>query len=178
MSSVANLLSDPTSVGVWTLDRDRSNVGFSTKTMWGLLPVKGRFTEFSGDGQITETKGVFGRVDIKAASMDTKMRKRDADLRAPEFFDVEKYPDINVVVTGAEGVDGDTVNLRADLTVRATTTPLPLKVKVAVLDDGAVRVSTQTAVNRKDLGVEGNMLGMVGDKTTLSADLVFRKVAG
>jgi polyisoprenoid-binding protein YceI len=177
MSTVTTLLSDPASVGVWNLVPDQSSVGFTTKTMWGILPVKGRFTEFSGDGQITDAQTVFGHVDIKAASLNTKMGKRDKDLRATEFFDVETYPDINVVVTGAQGIDGDTVNLRADLTVKTTTAPLPLRVKVAVLDDGAVRVTTQATVNRKELGVEGNMLGMVGDTTTLSADLVFRRAA-
>jgi polyisoprenoid-binding protein YceI len=178
MSTITTLLSDPSSVGVWNLVPDQSNIGFTTKTMWGIMPVKGRFTEFSGDGQITDTQTVFGRIDIKAASLKTGIGKRDKDLRSPRFFDVEKYPDINVVVTSAEGIDGDVVDLRANLTVKTTTAPLPLNVRVAVMADGAVRVSTQTAINRKELGVEGNMLGMVGDRTTLSADLVFRRAAG
>ena len=84
----------------------------------GPAPVKGRFTEFSGDGQITETQTVFGRVDIKAASLDTGIRKRDEHLRSAEFFEVEKFPDISVVVTSAEAIDGDTVDLRAQLTVK------------------------------------------------------------
>jgi hypothetical protein len=32
-------------------------------------------------------------------------------------------------------------------------------------------------VNRKKWGVTGNMLGMVGDKTTLSTNLVFGRAA-
>jgi polyisoprenoid-binding protein YceI len=178
MSTVTALLSSPESVGVWNLLPQRSVIGFKTKTMWGLIPVKGRFHEFSGDGQITETATVFGRLDIKAASLDTRLRKRDTDLRSPAFFDVEKYPDLSVVVTGAEVAGDDTVDVRTDLTVKETTAPLPLQVKVAVLDDGAVRVTAQTTIDRKQFGVDGNMLGMVGDKTTLSADLVFRRAAG
>jgi polyisoprenoid-binding protein YceI len=177
MADVTTILSAPSSVGVWNLVAAESNIGFTTKTMWGLLPVKGRFTEFSGDGRITETQTLFGRIDIKAASLKTGIGKRDKDLRAPEFFDVEKYPDISIVVTSAEGIDGDTVDLRAKLSVKTTTAPLPLKTTVTVLDDGAVRVTTNTSINRKELGVQGNVLGMVGDKTTLSADLVFRRAA-
>ena len=101
MSTVTTLLSDPASVGVWNLVPAQSSVGFTTKTMWGIVPVKGRFTEFSGDAQITDAQTVFGHVDIKVASLNTKMGKRDKDLRSAEFFDVETYPDINVVVTGA-----------------------------------------------------------------------------
>jgi polyisoprenoid-binding protein YceI len=178
MADVATLLSDPSSVGVWTLVPAESSIGFSTKTMWGLVPVKGKFTEFSGDGQITDAQTVFGRIDIKAASLATGIGKRDKDLRAPEFFDVEKYPEINIVVTSAEAIQGDAIDLRANLTVKTTTAPLPLKTKVTVLGDGSVRVTTQTSVSRKELGVQGNMIGMIGDKTTLSADLLFRRAAG
>ncbi len=55
--------------------------------MFGLLPVKGRFHEISVDGQITDPRTLFGGADIRAASLDTKLKKRDKDLRAPEFFD-------------------------------------------------------------------------------------------
>lgn len=178
MSTITALLASSGSVGVWTLVPERSTIGFKAKSMWGLLPVNGRFTEFSGDGQITETQTVFGRVDIKAASLDTKLRKRDEDLRKPEFFDVQAYPEINVVVTGTEGVGGDTIDLRANLTVKTATAPLPLRATVSVLDDGAVRVLAQASVDRRDFKVEGNLLGMVGDMVTLSGDLVFRRAAG
>jgi polyisoprenoid-binding protein YceI len=140
----------------------------------GLAPVKGRFTEFSGDGQITDTQTIFGRIVIHAASVDTKIRKRDDHLRSADFLEAEKFPDISVVVTGAEAIDSDTVDLRA-LTVKGTTAPLPLRTKVAVLDDGAVRLRAQAAIDRKDFGVDGNMIGMVSDKATISADVVFRR---
>src|SRR5207253_1041579 len=135
----------------------------------------GRFKEFSGDGQITDTQTVFGRIDIKSASLDTGIRKRDEHLRSADFFEVEKFPDISVVVTSAEGIDGDTVDLRAHLTVKGTTAPLPLRAKVAVLDDASVRLRTQVTIDRKDFGVDGNMLGMIPDKATVSCDLVFRR---
>ena len=176
MTNLQELLGNATSVGVWNLVPESSTVGFKTRSMYGLVPVKGRFRDISGDGQITGAQKLFGRVDIKAASLDTKLKKRDKDLRAPNFFDVEKYPDISVVVTGAEGIGGDTVNLLANLTVKDTTAPLPLTAKVAVLDDGAVRVTASADINRKDFGVDGNMVGMIRDATTLTADVVFRRV--
>jgi polyisoprenoid-binding protein YceI len=178
MSTVTTLLSNPQSAGVWSLVPDRSTIGFKSKSMWGLVPVKGRFTEFSGDGQITEGQTIFGRIDIKAASLDTKLRKRDEDLRSAKFFDVAKYPDISVEVTSADDIAGDTIDLRAQLSVKGTTKPLTLKTKVTLLDDGAVRLTTQTTIDRKDFGVEGKLAGMVVDKATVSADVVFRRAAG
>ena len=178
MSTVTEFLKNPESVGVWTLDSDQSTITFNNRTMWGAMMVNGVFTEFSGDGQITNSGTLFGRVDIKAASLTTKLRKRDEDLRSPTFLDVDNYPDISVVVTGVEPGPDETLKLRADLTVKGNTAPMPMRARVAVRDDGAVRLTTQTTVNRKKWGVTGNMLGMVGDKTTLSTSLVFRHTAG
>jgi polyisoprenoid-binding protein YceI len=175
MASAQELLSNPASVGVWNVDQQRSAIAFKAKSMWGLVAVKGRFTEFGGDGQITDTQTILGRIDIRAASVDTKIRKRDEHLRSADFFEVEKFPEISVVVTGAEAIDGDTVDLRAQLTVKGTSAPLPLRTKVAVLDHGAVRVRAQVTIDRNDFGVDGNVVGMVTDKATISCDVVFRR---
>lgn len=178
MTTFQQFFGSSEAAGTWTLVPERSSIGFKTKSLWGLVPVKGRFTEFSGEGQITDSQTIFGRIDIKAASLDTKLKKRDEDLRGAKFFDVETHPDINVVVTGVESMNDDTVKLRADLTVKGTTAPISLTAKVAVLDDGAVRVGTQADINRKDFGVVGNMVGMIRDETALTADVVFRRTGG
>jgi polyisoprenoid-binding protein YceI len=175
MASTHELLSDPTSVGVWNIDPNRSTIGFRAKSMWGIAPVKGQFTEFNGDGQITDTQTIFGRIDIHAASLDTKIAKRDKHLRSAEYFDSAKFPDISVVVTGAETIEGDSVELRAQLTVKGTTAPLPLRAMVARVDDDAVRLSAHTTIDRKDFGVDGNMMGMLTDNVTISGDVVFRR---
>ncbi|HTI74506.1 MAG TPA: YceI family protein [Mycobacterium sp.] len=175
MASTQELLSNPTSVGIWSVDPNRSTIGFRAKSMWGIAPVKGHFTEFSGDGQITDTQTVFGRIDIHTASLDTKLSKRDEHLRSAHYFDAERFPDISVVVTGAEAINGDTVDLRAQLTVKGTTASLPLRAMVAMVGDGAVRLSAKATVDRKDFGVDGNLMGMLTDKVTISGDVVFRR---
>jgi polyisoprenoid-binding protein YceI len=178
MAGIQELLGNPASAGVWRVVPEQTTIGFKSKSMWGLVPVKGRFKEFSGEGQITDTQTVFGRIDIKAASLDTKLRKRDEHLRSEKFFDAARFPDISVVVTSAEAVEGDTVDLRAQLTVKDTTAPVPVRAKAAVLDDGAVRITAQATIDRKDFGVTGNLMGMVADKATISGDVVFRRAAG
>ena len=107
------------------------------------------------------------------ASLHTGIKRRDEHLRPADFFDVEKFPEISAIVSAADPADGDTVDLRADIVIKGTSHPLPLHAAVAVLDDGAVRVSAQTSVDREQLGVSGNLLGMVVGATQLSADAVF-----
>src|ERR1700747_3916637 len=99
MTTLETLLLDPDMSGVWNLDPNRSTVTFKIRNMWGLVNVKGRFTEFSGDGQLTGKGAVFGRLDIRAASLSTGIGRRDNHLRSADFFDVQRFPEISVVVT-------------------------------------------------------------------------------
>ena len=80
MSALHALLADPATAGVWNLVPARSSVRFKNKTLWGLVPVNGEFTDVSGDGQITAKGAVFGRVDVRAASVRTGIGKRDGDI--------------------------------------------------------------------------------------------------
>src|ERR671912_9452 len=77
-------------------DTAHSNVGFSIPIAGGLSHVRGKFNDFKvtivyDDKDITKSS-----VDavIKAASIDTGIERRDAHLRNPDFFDVEKFPEI------------------------------------------------------------------------------------
>jgi polyisoprenoid-binding protein YceI len=173
MTTVETLLSDPDTAGVWNLVPDRSDITFKIKNFWGLLNVKGRFTDFDGDGQVTGKGAVFGRIDIKAASLHTGIGKRDEHLRSADFFDVEHFPDIIVVVTAVQPTTGNAADLRAEFTIKGITAQLPLPVRVSVLDDGSVRVSAKTQVDRAQFGVDWNRVGMIGKTATASADAVF-----
>jgi polyisoprenoid-binding protein YceI len=174
MSTLHAMLTDPAAAGVWNLVPARSSVRFRNKTLWGLVPVNGEFTDVSGDGQITAKGTVFGRVDVRAASLRTGIGKRDEHLRSPDFFDVEKYPEISIVVTDVTATGERTADLRAELTVRGATHPLPLSATVDH-DGDTVRISAQTTVDRTAFGVSGNMVGMMPTMTTLIADLLFAK---
>ena len=52
---------------------------------------------------------------------------------------------------------------------------MTLKTKVTPVGDGGMRLTTQATVNRQDFGVDGNMIGMIGDNATISGDVVFRR---
>ncbi len=80
-----------------------------------------------------------------------------------------------MVVTAADVIDSDTVGLQAELTIKGTTKPLTLKAKVTPIGDGTMRLATEATVNRQDFGVDGNIMGMIGDNATISGDVVFRR---
>jgi polyisoprenoid-binding protein YceI len=173
MANIETLLNDPDTAGAWNLDSDRSTVGFTIKNFWGLIRVKGRFTDVSADGHITGKGAIFGRLDIQVASLRTGIGKRDEHLRSADFFDAEHYPVISVEVTGIEPGAGDAADLHATVSIKGVTAPVPLPVQVSTFDDGAVRVTAKSEIDRAHFGVEANPLGMIAKTATIVADAYF-----
>jgi polyisoprenoid-binding protein YceI len=173
VNNVDTLLNDPDTAGVWGLDPGRSTVGFSIKNFWGLINVKGRFTDVSADGQITGRGAIFGRLDIKVASLRTGIGKRDEHLRSADFFDADRYPEIGVEVTAIQPSNGDAAVLQATFTIKGVTAPVALPVHVSTLGDGAVRVTANTKIDRDQFDVGWNRLGMVAKTATVVADAYF-----
>lgn len=169
MTTVPDLLTH--AAGHWRLAPDRSTVSCRTKTLWGLATVTTTFTEFTGEGLVAD--GVAGRMDIRAGSLQTGIRKRDEHLRSADFFDVENHPDIVIEVRSVEPAGADGARLQTTLTVRGTSRPLEFPVSVRILDDNTLRTSGGCTIERSEFGVSGNMLGMIGRDATVSADLVF-----
>jgi polyisoprenoid-binding protein YceI len=177
MSTVETLLSDPDSAGVWNLVPGRSSLTFKIRNLWGLLTVKGRFTDISADGQITGKGAVFGRLDIRVASLRTGIRRRDEHLRSADFFDAEHFGEISVDVTAVQPTTGNAADLRASCTVKGIRAPLPLPVRITVLPDGAVRIAGKIKVDRAQFGLDWNRFGMIGKTATVTADAYFVRAA-
>src|SRR5690349_1147569 len=87
-SSLQEQLRDGKLAGSWALDAARSEVGLKSKSMWGMLPIKGVFRQVTGTGRVSASGDVAGTVTVAAGSVDTKLKKRDEHLRSGHFFDV------------------------------------------------------------------------------------------
>src|SRR2546429_9428980 len=99
-SDLRAMLTDAALAGSWTLDASRSSISLRSKSMWGLAPVKGSFREIAGTGTVSPDGEVSGTITVAAASVDTKIAKRDAHLRSADFFDAAAHPHITVRVPG------------------------------------------------------------------------------
>jgi polyisoprenoid-binding protein YceI len=175
---MTNPIADAKPGTTWVLDPARSTLTFRAKSFWGALPVKGTFGAVAGDGEITASRGVAGRVRIDAASLATGIGKRDEHLRSADFFDVERFPAITVEVHGATPSASDRVDLDATVTVKETARRLVLPATAELLDDGAVRVTTGAAIDRTEWGVDGNLIGMIPKTTRIEGVAVFAPRAG
>src|SRR5512142_2862180 len=95
----------------YTIDPAHSSAEFSVRHLM-ITNVKGRFGKLAGtvalDPDHPETSVV--DVTIDATSIDTREEKRDAHLRSPDFFDVERYPNLTFKSTAVSRTgDGFTV---------------------------------------------------------------------
>ena len=114
-----------TLTGDYQVDPTHSRLGFAAKHAM-VATVRGQFKVYSGEVHLDEEnpENSWAKVEIDVASVDTGNADRDAHLRTPDFFDIEKYPTITFVSTKVEKVDGDVFTLIGDLTINDKTNPV------------------------------------------------------
>lgn len=164
------------------IDKSHSEVGFSIKHLM-ISNVKGEFSDYSADIEFdTKTKKFTKLVaTIKPTSIDTGIEKRDNHLRSPDFFDVEKYPDMTFKMTSYKHDDDNEGYIYGDLTLHGVTKPVKLEVEFnGMVKDpwGGTRAgfTIEGKINRKDFGLSWNKAleaggVLVGDTVKIHIEL-------
>ena len=166
----------------WDIDTAHSAAQFTVRHM-AISNVNGSFTKVTGSVRFDDADITKSTVDatIDAASIDTRVEARDADLKSDKFFDVAKFPTLTFKSKKIVK-NGDKVTLIGDLTMHGVTKEVTLDVDgptAAVSDPwGNTRrgFSATTKVNRQDYGVkwQGTLKGgelVVADEVKISLDI-------
>jgi polyisoprenoid-binding protein YceI len=110
--------------GTYNVDPSHSSVGFEVKHM-GIATVRGAFRRFAGTVDATgEAPVLKGTVEV--GSIDTGDEQRDAHLKAPDFFDVERHREISFHTTAIQATDNGRIRLAGEITMKGITKPLEL----------------------------------------------------
>jgi polyisoprenoid-binding protein YceI len=104
---------------VWCVDPDRSVARFSSATLWGRVPVRGRLGRLRGTLS-WEGAGGCGRLAIAAAGLSSGIKLRDHHLRSGAFFDVDNHPELRFEAGEVVLAGGGHVHLRGELFVRGS----------------------------------------------------------
>ena len=161
----------------WQIDPNHSAAQFSVRHL-GISTVRGAFTKVSGTASYdpADPGKTTLEATIEASSIDTRVQRRDNDLRSPNFFDVAKYPTLTFKSRKVETAGAGKLKITGDLTIHGVTKEVVLDVdgpSAPMQDpkgDAHMGASASTKINRKDFGVNGGG-GMVGDEVPITIDV-------
>jgi polyisoprenoid-binding protein YceI len=167
----------------YEIDSAHSAAQFSVRHMM-VSNVRGQFSKVSGTAVLDDKDPKKSMIDatIDASTIDTREPKRDAHLKSPDFFDVEKFPTITFKSTDVKKTGKGKYTAKGDLTMHGVTKPVVLAIESAETElkdpwgnvkRGAVAT---TKVNRKDFGLNWNQAleaggVLVGDEVQVTLDI-------
>lgn len=167
---------------VWNVDSDHSIASFSIRHLM-ISTVRGHFGSIRGQiqGDPNDLTTGSARLEIDVSSVDTRQPDRDNHLRSADFFDTERFPQMQFVSTAIRSSGKNRYEVVGDLTIRGTTRSVTVAVEsMGTAKDpwGGTRAgfSAQTSINRKDFGLVWNQVletggVMVGDEVKISVEL-------
>lgn len=142
---------------VFIMDGYSGTLNFSCDVL-GLMPVEGTFTRFVAVITIDEQAPWDARavVTVDADSLTTDKPKRTAELKGPEFFDVETYPEFTFASHTAIVEGPGKLRIEGGLTLRGETRPVTLRVRYETggAPDGAATIEAAGEIDRTEFGMD------------------------
>jgi polyisoprenoid-binding protein YceI len=180
----------------WVIDTAHATASFKVRHLL-VASVRGVLGPITGHAWIDEKDLSRSRVEltIDATGLDTHNADRDAHLRGPDFFDVERFPTLTFRSTSLtrrpdKAEDGIAhYALAGELTLRGESRPVTLELEtpLAAIRDPWGRdkrgVSVHGRLQRKDWGLTWNLAMeagglVVGDDVALEVELELLRDAG
>jgi polyisoprenoid-binding protein YceI len=170
----------------WVIDPTHSELQFKIKHLM-ISTVTGQFNQFKGtvetNGDDFTTAGVHFEAEIN--SISTNNLQRDEHLRAGDFFDAEKYPNLVFEGESMEKTGEDEYKLHGTLTIKGVSKKLALDVEFGGITKdpwGNTRTgfSVTGKINRQDYGISFGAVSetgglLLGDEVKIIANVQFVK---
>ncbi len=135
----------------YRIDPTRSAVLFTTRHLFGLGRVRGRFELRDGEIRIADpVSDSTARATVATASFDTGNTARDAAVLSPRLLDPETHP---VLVFTSTNLDQEGCVLHGELMARGNSAPLDLQIDDVTSSGAALRVRAHARVDRYGFGI-------------------------
>jgi len=170
----------------WKLEPSHSELEFQIRHMM-ISNVVGHFRKFDATAEVDGDDFTTSNIDFTADidSIDTNNAQRDGHLKSADFFDMERFPQIQLAGARLEKTGAEKYRLYGNLTMHGVTKPVTLDVTYGgtVKDPwGNMRSGfmAEGRLNRKDYGLNWNQLTETGglvasDEVLVRANLEFIK---
>jgi polyisoprenoid-binding protein YceI len=175
MTDVAARLQDGSLAGKWGLSPDQTTVAFRSSSLWGLVRVKGRFTDVHGEATVDPSGTITGRLDVDVASVNTGNAKRDTHLRSTDFFDADTHNHITFLATDVSVTGSSRLQISGELTIAGQSHPFSWEATVAELDGTSVTLTSSVVVDRSQWGIAWRKMGMTKMDTDIDIKARFNR---
>ncbi len=167
----------------WTIDPAHTVAGFTVRHMM-ITNVTGVFEATKGTIEYSagDPSSIKVDVTIEAKSVNTRITRRDDDLRSDNFFNAERFPTIAFKSKRVQNAKPGSLELVGDLTIRDVTKEVVLKVDgptPPIRDpqgNRRVGAAATTTINRKDFNINYNRVieaggVVVGDEVKINIEI-------
>ena len=150
---------------LWAIDPTHTTVEFAVRSLF-FFTVKGCLTRLEGNAVLdpADVRNSSTTVVLQSASISTGNKRRDALLRAANFLDADRYPEIRFESTKVErGTDRDMLRVTGTLTIKDRSKEIVLDVSEidrsrSPSGEHVAYYGAQTDLDRVDFHVDGMRL--------------------
>jgi len=147
----------------WKIDPIHSSVGFAVKHMV-VSTFRGRFEDYDGSLVVGEDGGADGlqlEGHVEVDSIVVKDENLAGHLKAPDFFDSERYPRISFRSSGVRISEDGQVEVEGDLTIKGNTHNVTARGTVTgphedIAGNDKLGVELEAVIDRREYGLDWN----------------------
>jgi polyisoprenoid-binding protein YceI len=158
MSTVAT--TEPIAVGTWKIDTIHSHVGFAVKHMV-VSTFRGRFEDYDGSLSAGEDGAVRLQGSVDVDSIVVKDENLAGHLKAPDFFDSDRYPQIRFASSDVRVSNGGELEVEGELTIKDNTHRVTARGSVTgphadIAGNDKIGVELEAVIDRREFGLQWN----------------------
>jgi polyisoprenoid-binding protein YceI len=173
---------------LYAIDPAHTHVEFAVRHLM-ISTVKGSFQDVQGTVRTDDSAATSPTVavTVNLASIDTREPQRDAHLKSPDFFDVERFPQMTFESRRVDGPTDQPFKLSGDLTLHGVTRELFREVVpegrgMDPWGNERAGFSATGKLRRSDFGLTYNQVleaggVVIGDEVKISIDVELVKQA-
>ncbi len=148
------------STGTWSIDKVHSHVGFAVKHMV-VSTFRGRFEDYDGSLTVGEDGEPSLEGHVGVDSIVVKDENLAGHLKAPDFFDSERYPRISFRSSDVRISEGGQVEVEGELTIKGNTHNVTARGTVTgphedIAGNDKLGVELEAVIDRREYGLEWN----------------------
>ncbi|MGE0129443.1 MAG: YceI family protein [Blastocatellales bacterium] len=138
------------------VDHSHSQINFVAEARF--ISAHGSFDKWDAEVQLDPAKieNSSFKVTIEAASINTRIQRRDDHLRGKDFFDVATYPQITLVSKKITKAGDRKYTVAGDLTLRGVTKQVDVEITNVFYENNRGRFRASFRINRNAFGISYN----------------------